>query len=322
MRRIVALAAAAAFSAVLPHAASAQQFSFGMGGVESREPEARAIGWSFAYAHGLAGPLFAKTVYLNEGHVPGHHRDGVAAQLGLLVPTGIEELTASVAAGPYRYFDTEVAENATGYANSHGWAGLYSAALTWSPRGKVLFYQLRVDRVQGADPPNMTLLLANIGWRLDNDQDRSFAPGSAPRWKGGRGELDVYAGRTIVNSFASEQSTAYSAEYRHDFNSVVRGSVGWLHEGDARLIRRDGVIAQAWLEPTFVDGLFSTGVGFGPYVALDAYRGDSHHTLGLLSLTASWRFARGWVARVTWHRSVSDDDRDSDVILLGAGYRF
>jgi hypothetical protein len=41
-----------------------------------------------------------------------------------------------------------------------------------------------------------------------------------------------------------------------------------------------------------------------------------------VTLTASHRVGRHWVARLSWSRIVSKYDRDSDIILVGAGYRF
>jgi hypothetical protein len=164
------------------------------------------------------------------------------------------------------------------------------------------------------------MIVAGFGYRPE--QDQSFRGKEPPRLKGGRDEVVGYLGQTVVNSFESQQSTARSIEWRHSFTPVVRGSLSWLNEGDARLIRRNGIVAQAWLEPTFYHGLFSVGVGYGAYLAVDAYQPGQRHSMGLLSMTASHRLARGWDARLTWHRSVSNYDRDSDVFLLGVGFQF
>jgi hypothetical protein len=319
-RRITILLRWLAIAGAAHGCAMAQEFTAGAGASRAQSPEARNVALSLGYDHDLAGPLFAKGMYLNEGHLARHHRDGFALQLGLRAPTGIAGLSASIAAGPYRYFDTEAAETPDGYANAHGWAGLYSAALTWVPHpGSRLFYQLRYDRVQGHDPPNANMLVANVGWKLDNDGDfRSYASGT-PRLER-RNEAVAYSGLTIINSFESQSSTAFALEYRRDFSAMARGSVTVLHEADTRLVRRNGVIVEGWIEPTFMGGTFSTGVGIGPYVAVDY---DDHpHVFPILSLGASWRFANGWTARFTWHRSSSSNDRDSDVLLLGVGYRF
>ncbi len=43
---------------------------------------------------------------------------------------------------------------------------------------------------------------------------------------------------------------------------------------------------------------------------------------GILGTTFSYNIGRGFLARLTWQRIVSTYDRDSDIILLGIGYRF
>jgi hypothetical protein len=259
--------------------------------------------------------------HLNEGHLPGHHRDGFAAQLGVETELGGRGLSLRAAAGPYRYFDTEVAESAAGFADSHGSALLYTLATRWqADAASRWFYQLRVDRIEARRGQDTTMVLAGLGYRLD--QDGSFPSNASPRGKGGNGELGVALGQTIVNSFESQRSTARAVEYRHAFGPVLRAAVGVMNEGDARLIRRNGLVAQVWLEPGFEDGRYSLGIGYGRYFAVDAYRSEERHSMGLLSATTSYRLAPSWVGRITWHRSVSNYDRDSDVLLLGVGYRF
>jgi hypothetical protein len=309
----------AALLAAFPLAVCAQELSFSAGSMRSEEPRGHGVAWSLRYARDIAGPFFASAGYVNEGHVSGHHRDGTAAQLGVRgeVAGG---LVLSVAGGAYRFFDTEVAEKGPGYSNAHGWGAIYSLAAAWPARDDGWFYELRVDRVESPAKPDTTMIVAGFGYRPE--QDQSFRGKEPPRLKGGRDEVVGYLGQTVVNSFESQQSTARSIEWRHSFTPVVRGSLSWLNEGDARLIRRNGIVAQAWLEPTFYHGLFSVGVGYGAYLAVDAYQPGQRHSMGLLSMTASHRLARGWDARLTWHRSVSNYDRDSDVFLLGVGFQF
>jgi hypothetical protein len=43
---------------------------------------------------------------------------------------------------------------------------------------------------------------------------------------------------------------------------------------------------------------------------------------GLLTVTASCRFSDHWFTRFNWNRVMSNDNRDSDVFLLGVGYRW
>jgi len=39
-------------------------------------------------------------------------------------------------------------------------------------------------------------------------------------------------------------------------------------------------------------------------------------------VTASVRFGREWVGRFSWNRILSNYDRDTDIMVFGAGYRF
>ena len=300
--------------------ASAQDLTVSAGRVQSHDPEGDGIAAAVRYTHDLAGPLFAGAEYLNEGHLPGHHRDGTSLMLGIRNGVPWHDLVFSVAAGPYRYFDTRVARLPEGYRDAHGTAALYSVSAAWMPRDSRWFLDLRLERVESGHRPDTTLLLAGVGVKLD--QDETFGPSEPPRTKGGRDEVDALLGQTIVNSFESQSATARSVEYRHAFGPVLRGSVSWLNEGDARLIRRDGIATQAWLEPSFHDGRDTLGLGLGPYFAVDAYRPGGRHVIGLLSATWSHRISPSWRARITWHRSVSDDDRDSDILLAGIGYQF
>ncbi len=322
---IFALSLAVA-AALAPVAAGAQDLSLFAGGARGGTDHASTRAFALAYERGIGVPgiaryLFGGVVYLNEGHIPGHHRDGMAAQLGVRTNPGGSGLSLSAAAGPYRYFDTAVAEEQPqGYADAHGWGTLYTLGAAWRAHDSRWLYRLRVDRVRGQGSFDTTSVFAGVGYRLD--QDGSFPDNAWPRTKGGADEVFAAGGTTIVNSFHSQKANAGTVEWRHRLGPAIRASVGWLSEGDARLIRRDGVLVQGWLEPTFSEGRYSLGVGFGPYFAVDSYRPDARRTQALLSATASYRLSTSWLARLTWHRSVTSYDRDSDIFLLGVGYRF
>jgi hypothetical protein len=317
--RIASSVAGAAL--LVSFAAGAQDF-IGLGGAtQSDVPSARTFGTILSYGHDLGPNLAATVSYRNEGHVPGHHRDGHAVQLWARTQAFVPELTLAAGVGPFLYFDTTVAESADAFTNAHGLGVIASVSATWRSAGSPWFYQLRVERVEAKHNLDTVMMVAGVGYRLE--QDGSFA-GNSP-WGAGhsrRDELVLLGGQTIVNSFESQSAFAKSLEWRHAFGPVLHGSLAWINEGDARLSRRDGVVAQAWLEPSFSNDRFTLGLGLGPYFAVDTYRSPDRRVLGLLGTTFSYHFAHGWVGRFTWHRSVSRDDRDSDILLFGAGYRF
>ena len=122
--------------------------------------------------------------------------------------------------------------------------------------------------------------------------------------------------------------TAMGLEYRRGIARYVDWTIGWLHEGDNRLVRRDGLTTQLWAVKAFFEDRFAIGVGGGVYIVLDRYR----HLLenrkggqalsGLVTLTGSYRFHPRWDLRTSWNRIVTDYNRDTDVILGGVGFRF
>jgi hypothetical protein len=141
-------------------------------------------------------------------------------------------------------------------------------------------------------------------------------------------EVTVLLGRTIVNSFASQQSLAAGIEYRRLISRHLDWTLSGLYEGDNRLARRDGVMTQLWAAQELLDDSLSVGAGAGAYFNLSHYHNpfqgpDANHVLsGIISITGSYRLTPHWAARLTWNRVVTSYERDTDVILGGVGYRF
>ena len=305
----------------LAASAHAQDLSVQAGGTRTNHPRDSSYGWLVQYSHDLDDHLFATFTYQNEGHVPGHHRDGHAVQLW--ATTSVESpFSFAAGMGPYHYFDTTVAEGAPeGFRDAHGWSLMFSAAATWRPRSSPWFYRLTLNRVHSRHNLDTTTLLLGAGYRLD--QDGSFTRNATTDgWKDRNDELVLFGGTTIVNSFESQNAKAKGFEYRYGFTPVLRGVVGWVNEGDARLIRRDGLVVQGYFEPSFYKDRFTLGLGYGAYYAVDEYHSAGRKVQGILSTTFSYHVSEGFLVRATWHRIVSTYDRDSDIILLGVGYRF
>jgi hypothetical protein len=310
-RHVAACIAAAA----LP--AGAQELGLALGGTRAHDPDDTSHAVIVSYAHRVVPHWLASYTYLNEGHVPSHHRDGHAAQLWYASNEG-EGFGVRAGAGPYRFFDTTVAETPQGFGNAHGWGALYSVAATWKPRGRWL-WSLRADHIRAGASFDTTMVTVGAAYPLD--QDGSFARNATPGAFGARNhEVNVMAGPTILNSFESESTLAKMLELRMAFTPSVRASIGILDEGRAGILDRHGVVGQLWLEPGFGGDLYTIGVGIGPYYASDERGGSRWHAL--IGTTFSWHFSRAWSARITWNRVSSNYDRDSDIITAGLGYRF
>ena len=297
--------------------AAAQELRVLAGASILSSPRETTPGGAVEYSHDLTEHLVAAYAYRNEGHLPSHHRDGHSLQVWASTgrPDGFS-LRAGL--GAYRYFDTAVAEEPKGFGNSHGWGTLLSAAASWRTPGSRWVWEVRVDRIMAHESFDTTQVVAGAGYRLD--QDGSLRSNATPVAR--RAEIDILGGMTIVNSFESENANAYAVDSRYAFTPSVRGSVGFVNEGDARLIRRNGIIAELWLEPSFEHDRFTLGVGIGPYVAVDDMYHSGPRVQGVISTTVSWRVGDRWTARLIWHRISSNYDRDSDIVLAGLGYRF
>lgn len=310
--------AAAAVAVAAACAAHAQDVSVLGGVTRLRPPDDRTYGYHIGYTHEIQPWLAASWSWDNEGHVPGHHRDGFQLQ-AILQHEVASGLTLGVGAGVYQYFDTTLAESTEGYRNAHGTGGVYSLLATWRPRGQRLFWQARYDHHELQHGLDGDQLMVGLGYRLDGDT-KTYADS---RQAGHRDEeLVLYGGKTIVNSFESEDAGAWAVEYRHRLGQYFRASVGWINEGDTRLVRRNGVTAQGWFEPSFNGDRWTFGVGFGAYFAVDEHRDQPRHVSPLITTALGYNLSPRWTARFAWNRVVSNYDRDSDILLLGAGYRF
>lgn len=301
---------------------------FGGGLKQSGSNESSPV-WAFEYFHPLHENVAASFSWLNEGHVPGHHRDGQAFQLWGRTNVLDRRLSLAAGFGPYRYFDTTVSSAGGGYANVHGWATVGSLAATYYTNRRWL-YQLRFNRIVARDSISTSALMFGVGYQLEPVPERG-PQSSAPRQfeKTTNHEVTAFIGKTIVNSYFSENDTARALEYRRGLARYVDMTVGLLNEGDPRLIRRTGLTAQIWgVREVLANDSLVLGIGYGPYFAIDRYRsslpgeGGERNFSWIFTASAAYRFGDHWSGRLSWNRINTNYNRDTDVILLGAGYRF
>jgi hypothetical protein len=282
--------------------------------------------WQLEYRKELDEYFEASLSYLNEGHVPAHHRDGHAMQLWGKGSVLDDRVSLSIGIGPYYYFDTTNPVEDGSYMNDHGLGAVFSLAAIWQTETPWLF-QLRTNFVKTFGNMDSMSVLAGIGYQLDT-------PGaSRPREPSADfsdvvidNEITIFAGRTITNSFKSEHSTSFSIEYRRRLWRYLDWTVAWLYEGDTRLVRRDGLVSQFWAVRDFLDDRVSLGFGAGAYFSIDRQAGhnqyDDRIISAIVTLTGSYRLAPHWSLRTSWNRIVTNYDRDTDVILGGISYRF
>ena len=305
----------------LPALAAAQTATLYGGFMERRDSRGeRTHSVAVEYREPLHERLGFGLLYLNEGHPDSHHRDGFAGQLWLHTPRLPLGLQLGAGAGPYYFFDT--VDTGGGYFNEHGWGMIYSllASVPFTGRWSA---HLRWNRVDARGLFDTHTLMLGVGYTFAPRERAGAAVATTPR----RNEITLLAGQTILNSFASERATALSVEYRRTAATYADWTLTLLNEGEPQHIDRRGIAAQAWLARSVNADRARFGLGLGPYFAVDRRHADltgenERRVAALVSASLRYRLPSDWHIRGTWHRVLADYHRDTDVLLIGAGYTF
>jgi hypothetical protein len=311
---------------VFSSCASAQEVSALAGPLVS--DSANSVSWAASYREGLGRYAAWSFSWLNEGHMPDHHRDGPVLQVWGRLPLWNDRLELSAGVGPYRYFDTTAAQAGGDYSNTHGWGALWSMRTAWYFDRRWIA-QMQLNHAQIFGGRDTTALLFGVGYALEANDEPGPRQRPIPRTSNvTNNEVTLMLGATILNSYGSETALAESVEYRRGLWRYVDVTASYIHEGGHVQSRRDGAAAQLWLTRAFFDERLTLSAGIGPYVAitqnddLPQNRNGDGRLSGLLSVSASYRLGRHWLTRVTWNRIVTRYDRDTDLIEAGVGLRF
>lgn len=310
--------------AVASSASASELYALG-GAMHSLSPSDTSYSWQIEYRQDILKHLAGGISYLNEGHIRGHHRDGYSPQLWVRSELLAYRLTVAAAAGPYFFLDTvNNPLTARGFTNDHGLKAMVSLALAYHLQDDLIF-EVRSNWVAGDQGFNTLSVLGGIGYHFDPDLEPVDA--MKDHRDGANNEITVFGGRTIVNSFRSQESLAIGVEYRRRLLRHLEWTIGGIHEGDTRLSRRDGLVTQIWPNQDLLEGLFSVGAGIGPYLDVshhdNALNGDDDRRVAcLLTLSGAWRMTPHWSLRLSWNRLVTSNDRDTDIIMGGLGFRF
>lgn len=306
----------------------AQDFSV-LGGVIHRNDQAEpSYAWQLEYMLSLNKYLDASLSYLNEGHVPDHHRDGDSLQLWTHADLFGNRLSIAIGAGPYYFYDSTSGTSTGPYIDDHGFGAMLSLATTWRLDSRWLL-QLRTNWVEIGGNADTVSVVAGIGYQLESlpaaDQlhDEDLHENNTTS-----NTLTLFLGQTDLNSLEHSQGMATSVEYRRSLYRYVDWTAAWLYEDNPHLLRRNGTTTQLWAVRPFHDDSLSLGAGLGVYVPLDSklglFRDENKSSLvsGVFSMTGGYRFYPSMEARFTWNRILTNYNNDADVFLGGIGYRF
>ena len=298
------------------------------GTVDGNDGAPASYSWQIEYRQQLLPQMDASFSYVNEGHFPGHQRDGQTVQLWAVTPRWLNRFDLAVGAGPYVYFDTQSTSVPPYFRDDHGVGAIITGSLSYYG-GERWFLRLNLSDVYVPGGLDTHMLLLGAGYNVDSILERIGAPiepddASSPVHA--RNELGPFIGQSIENSDSSGKSTNFGIEYRRRVARHLELSASWLNEAVGIDGRHDGVTGEAWLMGTMLNRRLSAGIGVGPYVTLHSYRVDDGRSAasltGLASMTVSWRMTRSTALRVVWHRSFTQDDQDRDIVTLGFAWRW
>ena len=304
----------------------AEELAFYAGSTGADDDGSHSYAWQLEYRQNLWRYLDASFLYANEGHVTGHHRDGVAAQVWAVTPRLLDRFTLALGAGPYLYCDTQDENAPPGFKDSHAVGVIYTGSASWYLSER-WFLRLNVNQIQTGSGAGTRSFLLGAGYRLDQlagDLGRAFGDHPGHDYASHPNELTAFAGVTIMNTEASENAAAVGLEYRRRVAKYFDLSGSWFNEEASADERYNSLAAQAWLVRSWPERGFSVGFGLGPNFTLGDHQGADGRALrgvvGLASMTAAWRFTDSLQARFNWNRGFTADDQDRDLIMLGIAW--
>ncbi|HEY4300288.1 MAG TPA: hypothetical protein VGM73_05410 [Candidatus Didemnitutus sp.] len=316
-------------AAVLLPRLGAQELTFFGGYLPEVSHERSSYDWQVDYRQDFSRYFAGSIAYINEGHLRGHHRDGTAGEAWARIPLDHDRLIIAVGAGGYAYFDTQPAPGGD-TVDVHGTALIASLSATayFSNRW---YGEVMVNRILPDHDLNLTTFGAGLGFwfgRTTKPTPGKLGDAHDEQERVTANELTMFTGQSVVNTFLSQKAAAWAAEYRRGLIPHIDWTISGIHEGDPKIIRRSGGATQIWAVNTFFHDRVSVGAGIGPYVYIDHNNPSTTNqripaaVAPLFSLTCAYRFNDHLVARLVFDRVVSNYNRDSDIFLLGLGYRW
>jgi hypothetical protein len=292
--------------------------------------------WQIDYRQDFYENFASSIAYINEGHLVGHYRDGTSWEVWGNLPVFDGKIALSLGAGAYYYYDTEPGGPGRSL-DVHGVAPIVSFTATGYISDR-WFYRFMVNRISPSSDIKTTTAAFGVGyWFGTNRRPEGKEPGksdAADAQYVTEPQLTVFAGQSVVNTLLSDKARAEAAEFRQGILPHLDGTASFIYEGDPKLTRRSGVAFQLWPVNTFFDESTSVGIGVGPYIFIDRnHPVNTGQTVNvgatnpaaiapLVSLTIARQISNNLIVRIVWDRVVSNYNRDSDIFLVGLGYRF
>ena len=321
MRRTVPILLLWTFISTCP--AMAQEIYVHNGATRPATSDTTGYAGGLTYLEGLGEHAAWSLTYLNEGHVTEHKRDGFAPQFWGRLNVFDRRVSFAIGAGPYLYYDTVSSSTKPDASNEHGVGAMVSLAATLYMESRFLV-QARVNWISTHQNADAYVATLGIGYQLEKPPSVGPLTGYSCQDDQAllttRNEITLLAGASVPNSGGAD-ALATSLEYRRSLTRYFEWTIGWLNEGAS--VSRTGPVTQIWAGRRFFDDRLALGFGAGPYLAYDSHDDRNVTKVNwLVGATVSYRFLPQWAIRATYNRVTTDNNRDTDIVVAGIGYRF
>lgn len=308
----------------LSMAIQAQELTLLGGVMNATDLKKTSYSYQLDYRQDFYRNLAASVAYLNEGHVPGHHRDGYTVEAWGRLATPHNRFSVSLGLGAYFFYDTQVLPTG-GSTDVHGTAPIISVAGTGYLSNR-WYYLVTLNQILPAHELKVTTATVGMGYWFGRDGKPTpgeYGHGPDEKATVTSNELTIFVGQSVVNTFFSESARAYALEYRRGLIRHVDWTASFIYEGNPEIVRRSGFATQVWAVNNFFENRVTVGLGLGPYVYIDRKHPADAGNINpaavtpLASLTITNRLSERWNMRLIVDRVTSSYNRDADVFLLG-----
>ncbi|MES1195344.1 MAG: hypothetical protein ABUL58_00160, partial [Steroidobacter sp.] len=250
-----------------------------------------SYGWQFGFDRSFSRHVGGSLSWTNEGHLLGHHRDGVSVQLWINDFKLHEGITFALGLGPYVYFDTQPSSAQRGYEDIHGVGGILSSDIAFRVAGP---WSLHFDVNTIYTPGNTSTyaLLLGAGYGFGTRQEEGGRQPTRPVQ--GHQEVQLFGGKVIFNDLDSRERQAIGVDYRFECTDWVAWSATWWYSPAGQNGRHNRIASEVWLVDHLKHQPVSLSAGIGVYDRLGAAHYDSGNAgsdmNGLFSLRGDWHW--------------------------------
>jgi hypothetical protein len=280
--------------------------------------------------HTLTNNLSADIFYTNQGHFPEHHRDGTGVDF-MYNKEVLPQLTVSAGAGPWTYSDTYIpvgkpAQDLHGIGASAGVGAAYHFK-------DHIVVGVHANYYMGKNTFSDYNVLGSVGYEFGGKAD-SKTPGfssgdsdSSSSDSSGKNQIALMTGESAVNTPGNVRAVATDLEYRRSLTDSIDMTISGIDEGKNKFTNRVGIAPELWWKRNVLDDRLSLSVGAGVDAGLDGRRKSEGYAsdkfaAGVISTSAIYKFTDHLDAHLTWHRILTNYNRDADVVTAGIGVNF